>query len=873
MGRGAAGCPTRGAVLGSLRGPPPAGWRGRDWVTGQEQSTALGDLLRRHRLRLGLTQEELAAAAGDGLSVDTVTNVERGRTRPYRHTLEALLGPLRLSPESRAAVVAAWRAMARARPPGAGGSAARAGGPRAPLTPLIGRVDDLAALTARIDAGARLVTLTGPGGVGKTRLALAAAAAVRPALSGGAIVVDLAPLRDPALVLPVIGAALGLPDTGDRPPAERLIAHLGATPRLLVLDNVEPVAAAAPALAAVLAACPGVTALATSRVPLRVRGEQEVPVAPLALPAADDLGDPAALAAVPAVALFVERAQAVVPGFTLTLRNAAPVAAICIRLDGLPLALELAAAWLRLLPPAALLARLERALTVLIDGPRDLPPRQRTLRATIDWSYDRLAPAERVLLRRLAVFAGGCTLEAAAAVAGDGGDEDSGALLAGLAALRAAGLLRALPAAAPGGPAADGGEGREPRLALLETIREYAAERLVESGEEDAVRRRHADWCLAQTVAAAPHLESGRRRAWLDRLEAEHDNLRHALAWCLAAPGAAATGLRLAGGLAYYWYFRGYHGEGRRWLDAALARPQAAAWPALRAQALYAAGKLAWTQGDAARARALLAASEDLFAAAGDDRGRAKALYNLGMSLVMLGQPAAALAAYERGVVAAGVAGDAWTLAILLGMSGEALWLNGRPAAAGERLADAGGRFERLGDPWGRACVRFLEGGLAEASGEDAAAAARYGAATAAFRLARDPLGITWSTLRHGYLRLRRGDPAGARALLAESLSTARDLGHSGFTRLGLAGCAAAAVLEGRDETAARIYGQVGGLLDAPAGAGGPTGDAARATCGPLLAALRARAAPEALAAWWAAGAALTASGAIALALAPAQPS
>jgi predicted ATPase/DNA-binding XRE family transcriptional regulator len=852
-------------------------------VTGQERSTALGDLLRRHRLRLGLTQEELAAAAGGGLSVDTVTNVERGRTRPYRHTLEALLGPLRLDPESQAAVVAAWRAMARGRAGaagvnGAGGAGgAGTGAPPAPLTPLIGRGADLAALTARIDAGARLVTLTGPGGVGKTRLALAAAGAVGPAFARGAVVVDLAPLRDPALVLPVIGAALGLPDTGDRPHAERLVAHLGAASRLLVLDNVEPVAAAAPALAAVLAACPGVTALATSRVPLRVRGEQEVPVAPLTLPGAGDLADPAALAAVPAVALFVERAQAVVPGFCLTPQNAAPVAAICRRLDGLPLALELAAAWLRLLPPAALLVRLERALTVLVDGPRDLPPRQRTLRATIDWSYDRLAPAERVLLRRLAVFAGGCTLDAAGAVAGDGDGEDAGAPLPGLAALLDAGLLRALsppaPGAAPAGPAAEAGEGREPRYALLETIREYAAERLAASGEEGAVRRRHAAWCLAQTAAAAPHLETGGRLVWLDRLEAEHDNLRHALAWCLSTPAAAATGLRLAGDLAYYWYFRGYHGEGRRWLDAALARPEAAPWPALRAQALYAAGKLAWTQGDAARARVSLEAGAALFAAAGDDRGLAKALYNLGMSLVMLGRPRAALAAYERGIAAAGAAGDAWTLALLLGMSGEALWLNGRPTAARERLATAGVRFGHLGDPWGQACVRFLEGGLAEALGEDGAAGTGYAAGTAAFRLARDPLGITWSTLRHGYLRLRRGDPAGARSLLADSLGTARDLGHSTFARLGLAGCAALAALEGRDEVAARLYGRAGALLEAPAGTGGPTGDAARATCGPPLAALRARVAPEDLAAWWAAGAALPLAEAVALALAPTQPS
>ena len=223
------------------------------------------------------------------------------------------------------------------------------------------------------------------------------------------MVVDLAPTRDPRLVLAAIAQALGLPDTSDQPYRDRLVAHLRESNRLLVLDNLEPVVEAAPELADVLTACPRVKAMATSRVALRVRGEQEVPVAPLELPAPGDVSDLETLVAVPSVALLVERAQAAAPGFLLTAENAGAVAAICTRLDGLPLALELAAAWLRLLPPAALLARLERALSVLVDGPRDLPPRQRTLRATIDWSYSRLAEPEQRLLRRLSVFAGGCT--------------------------------------------------------------------------------------------------------------------------------------------------------------------------------------------------------------------------------------------------------------------------------------------------------------------------------------------------------------------------------------------------------------------------------------------------------------------------------
>jgi transcriptional regulator with XRE-family HTH domain len=276
----------------------------------QERATVLGDLLRQHRLRRGLTQEELAEMVGGGLSVDTVANVERGRTRPYRHTLQTLLDALELGAEERAAALDAWRAMGRERADGpeAPAPAAPVGAPLVPLTRLIGRARELEELTALLDARARLVTLTGPGGVGKTRLALAAAEAVRDAFAQGALAVDLAPLSDPRLVLASIAKALGLPDTGDQPYGQRLVSHLRGSHRLLVLDNVEPVVEAAPELAEILAACPRVTALATSRVPLRVRGEWEVPVAPLVVPEPREVADPAALAAVPAVALFVERA-------------------------------------------------------------------------------------------------------------------------------------------------------------------------------------------------------------------------------------------------------------------------------------------------------------------------------------------------------------------------------------------------------------------------------------------------------------------------------------------------------------------------------------------------------------------------------------
>jgi predicted ATPase len=645
-----------------------------------------------------------------------------------------------------------------------------------PRTPIVGREKEVTAakeLLLREDV--RLVTITGPGGIGKTRLTLEVAKQVSAQFPGGIHFVPLSAFSDPGPIPSAIARTVGVRETEGHTPLEALAEFFRNSLRgrlLLLLDNFEHLNQAAPLVAELLSLGPSLKLLVTSRAPLHVYGEYEFPVPPLELPDPKSLLRLEDLSKYSAVALFLQRAAAIKPDFKLTPDNAAAVAEICARLDGLPLAIELAAARVKMFPPVAMRARLMSRLHLLTGGPRDVPARQQTLRAAIDWSYDLLDAAEQKLFRRLAVFAGGCTLEAVEAVCNTKSDLGLD-LLEGLASMMDKNLLKQV----------EQGEG-ESRFVMLETIREYGTEKLAASGEEALTRRAHAAYFLVLAEEAASEDAGGERTEVLGRLEVEHDNFRAALEWLIES-GNAEWGLRLGAALFRYWETREYLTEGREQLAKILKLPAAATHSKARGRVLFAAGVLAAVQGDDAASSELHRECLEIARHFEDQQGVAVSLNAIAVGARDRGDLAGARKLFTESLELWKELGNPIAVARGLSNLGSVAKMQGDFATARSLYDQCLAIFRELNDRTGVAWSLNYQGDVARDQGDARGARSLYEQSLAMFRELGDRWGIAGSLADLGNLAREHNDFKTAEALYAESLLTFKELGHKrGVARL-----------------------------------------------------------------------------------------